>query len=394
MVKNSKTARSLKTGKKTVRSLPNAQTDSFRKKHFPKTTRVEWNDWRWQLTHRIRDLATLERLYELSDNENRALSQKSSDLPVALTPYYASLLATADANDPLRRVQIPADDECSSVYDECMDPLGEEPAMVAPGLVHRYPDRALFLVTNTCATYCRYCNRARMVGQTVRAAARHDWVLALNYIRAHGEIRDVLISGGDPLIMSDEKIDWLLGQLRAIEHVEFIRIGTKIPITLPQRITPHLVSVLKKYHPLWLSVHMIHPRELTPEVSIALNRIANAGIPMGSQTVLLKGVNDDAQIIKKLMHEALRNRVTPYALFQLDAIKGSSRFRVSIAKGLEIISALRGHTSGYAVPDYIIDPPGGGGKAHLVPNPIVGRDGDYVLLKNFEGKIYRYYDPA
>jgi lysine 2,3-aminomutase len=370
-----------------------AATEAFRKKYFPRASRENWNDWRWQLAHSLRDQASLERLFTLSEGERNFFQQNARPFSVSLTPYYASLPSLSDASDPLRRTILPDGDEKTSRHDECADPLGEEPAMVAKGLVHKYPDRALFLVTNTCSVYCRYCNRARMVNQRECTLSRPDWEEAIAYLRAHKEIRDVLISGGDPLIMSDEKLDWLLKNIRAIPHVEFIRIGTKVPMALPQRITKNLTNILKKYHPLWISLHATHPRELTVESSTALSRLADAGLPIGSQTVLLKGVNDEPAVMKKLMQLMLQNRVTPYALFQQDPIAGSSRFRTSIRKGLEIIASLRGHTSGYAVPDYIIDPAGGGGKVQLTPDPIVGREGDVLLLRNYQGKIYRYHDP-
>jgi lysine 2,3-aminomutase len=276
------------------------------------------------------------------------------------------------------------------------DPLGEDHDTVVPGLVHRYPDRVLFLTTGTCSTYCRYCTRSRLVGNpggeyqfNVR-----NWDRALEYLEAHSEIRDVLLSGGDPLTIGDDKLDYLLGRLRAIRHIEFLRIGTKVPAVLPQRITKALVAMLKKHHPLWMSLHFTHPRELTPEVGEATARLADAGIPLGSQTVLLKGINDDAALMKKLMQGLLMRRVKPYYLYQCDPIKGSGHFRTPVSKGIEIIQALRGHTTGYATPMFVIDAPGGGGKILMAPDAVVGRDGDDLLLRNFEGKVYRYPDPA
>jgi lysine 2,3-aminomutase len=275
------------------------------------------------------------------------------------------------------------------------DPLGEDHDTVVPGLVHRYPDRVLFLATGTCSTYCRYCTRSRLVGNpggeyqfNVR-----NWDRAIEYLEAHPEIRDVLLSGGDPLTIGDDKLDYLLGRLRAIRHIEFLRIGSKIPAVLPQRITKALVTMLKKHHPLWMSVHFTHPRELTPEVTEATARLADAGIPLGSQTVLLKGINDDGAIMKQLMQGLLKRRVKPYYLYQCDPIKGSGHFRTPVSKGLEIIRALRGHTTGYATPMFVIDAPGGGGKILMAPDSVVGRDGDDLLLRNFEGKVYRYPDP-
>jgi lysine 2,3-aminomutase len=262
------------------------------------------------------------------------------------------------------------------------------------GVVHRYPDRVLFLVTNFCAVYCRYCTRARMVGQTGEYhfnTAQHQ--KGIDYIAAHPEIRDVLISGGDPLTLGDDKLEWLLSRLRAIPHVEFIRIGTKVPAVLPQRITPAFTRMLRKYHPLWMSVHFMHANEVTPEVSQSCGRLADAGIPLGSQTVLSTGVNDNIDAMKSLMHNLLKIRVRPYYIYQCDPISGSGHFRTPVEKGLEIIEGLRGHTTGYAVPTFVIDGPGGGGKIPLTPNYVVGREGDDILLRNFEGGVYRYHDP-
>ena len=267
--------------------------------------------------------------------------------------------------------------------------------MAAPGLVHRYPDRVLFLATGFCSTYCRYCTRSRMVGEPggEYSFSRHQWDAALAYIAAHPEIRDVLISGGDPLTLADDKLDFLLGRLRAIPHVEFIRLGSKVPTVLPQRITPALTAVLRKHHPLWLSIHFTHPSELTPEVTESTARLADAGIPLGSQTVLLRGINDDVATMTSLMHGLLKRRVKPYYLYQCDPITGSAHFRTPVAKGLEIIRGLRGHTTGYAVPNFVIDAPGGGGKIPLLPDYVVGRDGDDLLLRSFDGGGYRYNDP-
>ncbi|MBZ0167375.1 MAG: KamA family radical SAM protein, partial [Candidatus Omnitrophica bacterium] len=276
------------------------------------------------------------------------------------------------------------------------DPLGEEHHMAVPGLVHRYPDRVLFLTTGFCSTYCRYCTRSRMVGETngEYSFSVSQWEKAIQYIQEHPEIRDCLLSGGDPLSIGDTKLEWLLSKLRAIKHLEFIRIGTKIPVVMPQRITPELCDMLKKYHPLWMSIHFTHPEELTTETLEACGRLANAGIPLGSQTVLLKGINDNAGTLKELFHGLLRARVKPYYLYQCDPVSGSAHFRTPVEKGLEIIRQLRGHTTGYAIPQFVIDAPGGGGKIPLLPDYIVGRDGDDLLLTNFEGNTYRYPDPG
>lgn len=373
--------------------MPLSSSTSFRRQFYPGATRADWADWRWQLQNRIKTLPELERIFGLSPDERLALQAHKGNLPLAITPYYAALMARDNPQDPLRRTHIPVTAEGNFSPGEYDDPLGEEAKMAAPGLVHRYPDRVLFLVTNICASYCRYCTRSRLVADHEQSINIRDWEAALAYIRSRPVIRDVLISGGDPLLLSDDKLRWLLTELRAIPHVEFIRLGTKIPIVLPQRVTPALVRLLKQFHPLWMSLHIIHPNEFTPESAVALRRLADAGIPLGGQMVLLKGINDDVAVMRALVHQQLRHRVRPYYLLQLDPIRGSAHFRTPIEKGLELIDALRGHTSGYAVPAYIIDSPGGGGKVQLVPDHIVGRQGDALVLKNYQGHIYHYHDP-
>jgi lysine 2,3-aminomutase len=382
--------------KKALRFPVNPETRAFYRRFYPDTTTAEWNDWRWQMRARIRTLAELERVFVLSGSERKAVAGHTGSLPVGITPYYASLMDREDADEPLRRTHIMVGDEYIRLPGEEDDPLGEDHDTVVPGLVHRYPDRVLFLTTGTCSTYCRYCTRSRLVGNpggeyqfNVR-----NWDLALAYLEEHREVRDVLLSGGDPLTIGDDKLDYLLGRLRAIKHIEFVRIGTKMPTVLPQRVTKDLVKVLKKHHPLWMSLHFTHPKELTPEVTESTARLADAGIPLGSQTVLLKGINDDASVMKPLMHGLLKRRVKPYYLYQCDPIKGSGHFRTPVEKGLEIIEALRGHTTGYATPMFVIDAPGGGGKILMAPDFVAGRDGDDLLLSNFEGKVYRYPDPG
>jgi lysine 2,3-aminomutase len=362
---------------------------------FPGTTLAEWNDWRWQLRNRITDLHTLEQVVQLSEDERSAILRHEGALPLAITPYYASLLDEQDAGQPVRRTVIPVNAEYERSAGEAEDPLGEDADSPVPGLVHRYPDRVLFLSTGYCSTNCRYCTRSRIVGHG-REFGFHmaQWDKALAYIEATPSIRDVLVSGGDPLTLSDDRLEYLLSRLRRIPHVEFIRIGTKMPVVLPQRITPALTRMLRRYHPIWMSIHFAHPDELTPEATEACTRLADAGIPLGSQTVLLKGINDDVTTMTKLMQGLLRIRVRPYYLYQCDPILGSSHFRTSVAKGLELIRGLRGHTTGYAVPSYVIDAPAGGGKIPLLPDYVVGRDGDDVLLQNYSGGVYRYPDPG
>jgi lysine 2,3-aminomutase len=368
----------------------------FWKRFFPEASRREWNDWRWQLRNRIKDLTALERLMRLTHDERSAILRHRGALPVGISPYYASLLEPRDASQPLRRTVVPVNGEYIRLPGEADDPLGEDAHSPVPGLVHRYPDRVLFLVTGFCAVYCRYCTRSRLVGYPggEYRFSTEQWERAAAYIEARPTIRDVLLSGGDPLTLSDQRLGWLLGRLRRIPHVEFLRIGTKVPAVLPQRITPALVRLLRRFQPLWVSLHFTHPDELTPEVRQACERLADAGVPLGSQTVLLAGVNDTLDTMRRLMHGLLRLRVRPYYLYQCDPISGSGHFRTPVSKGLEIVQGLRGHTTGYAVPTYVIDAPGGGGKIPLQPDCVVGRDGDDLLLRNYQGRVYRYPDSA
>jgi lysine 2,3-aminomutase len=360
---------------------------------FPGIADKEWDDWRWQSRNRIRTLPQLERCLELSNDEREALLGGGCMLPVGITPYYMSLIARDDPSQPLRRTVIPTTHEFRRTTGEADDPLGEEAHSPVPGLVHRYPDRVLLLALDFCSTYCRYCTRSRVVGHGEIMPDESRLNVAFDYIRRNRQIRDVLISGGDPLALSEDRLDWILTRLRAIRHVEFVRIGTKMPAVLPQRITPQLCRMLRKHHPLWMSVHYLHPDECTAESSQACARLADAGIPLGSQTVLLRGINDDVETMRELVHRLLRMRVRPYYLYQCDPISGSAHFRTSVSKGLEIIEGLRGFTTGYAVPTFVIDAPGGGGKIPLQPNYVVGRDGDNVLLRNFEGRVFTYPDP-
>ncbi|MFH0909072.1 MAG: KamA family radical SAM protein [bacterium] len=362
----------------------------FRKRFFPGASAADWNDWRWQLRNRIRDFEGLQRVFTLSDDEQEAVIRIGGRLPLGITPYYASRVAESA---PLRKTKIPQTAEFVRSPGEYDDPLGEDSHNPVPGLVHTYPDKVLFLVTDFCATYCRYCMRSRLVGKGTFLPDHAMWERSLAYIREHAEVRDVLLSGGDPLIMADDRIEWLLQKLRAIPHVEFLRIGTKVPAVLPQRITRDLCRMLKKYHPLFMSLHFIHPDELTPETSRACERLADAGIPLGGQMVLLKGVNDDAAVMKRLCTGLLKVRVKPYYLHQCDAIVGSAHFRAPVQAGIDIIRSLHGHTTGYAVPTYMIDAPGGGGKVPVAPSYITRREGDDLVIRNYAGKFYRYTDP-
>jgi lysine 2,3-aminomutase len=375
------------------RSASTPRTRQFRRRFFAEVPDRDWNDWRWQSRHRIRTLEQFERMLHLSADEREALVQGGTMLPVGITPYYMSLLDANDPFQPLRRTVIPTKGEFVHTAGEADDPLGEDGHSPVPGLVHRYPDRVLLLALDFCSTYCRYCTRSRVVGHNELSPNEARLEAAFDYLRRTPAVRDVLISGGDPLALSEDKLDWILSRLRAIPHIEFVRIGTKMPAVLPQRITPALCRMLRKYHPLWMSVHFLHPDECTPEAAKACGRLADAGIPLGSQTVLLRGVNDSVETMKSLVHRLLMMRVRPYYLYQCDPISGSSHFRTSVNKGIEIIEGLRGHTTGYAVPTFVIDAPGGGGKIPLQANYVVGRDGDDVVLRNYEGNTYRYPDP-
>jgi len=364
---------------------------AFRSRFFPQATTSEWNDWKWQLRNRIRTAADISHILDLSDDERLGLAPEPGTLPVCITPYYAGLLDPRDPMHPLRRTMVPVRHEHLRNEFEEDDPLHEDKDSPICGIVHRYPDRVLFLVTGLCAAYCRYCTRSRMVGHT--NFSRTVWQNAISYIAANPSIRDVLLSGGDPLTLSDESLEWLLSQLHRIPHVEFLRLGTKVPVVLPQRITPALTRMLKRYHPLWMSIHFTHPDELTPESRTAFARLADAGIPLGSQTVLLAGVNDDLETMKRLMHSLLQTRVRPYYLYQCDPIPGSSHFRTPVSRGLDIIRGLRGHTSGYAVPTFVIDAPGGGGKIPLLPDYVTGCDSERLYLRNYTGNTFAYPDP-
>lgn len=367
----------------------------FLKKFYPDASIHDWNNWKWQIRNRVRKLDQLSRFLELTPDEAETVRKRTANLPIAITPYYLSLLDPINPDQPLRRTHVPVGDEFIRQKGEDPDPLGEDHSTVVPGLVHRYPDRVLFLTTGFCSTYCRYCTRSRMVGETngEYSFSTTQWERAIQYIESHPEIRDCLLSGGDPLSIGDDKLEWLLGRLRRIPHLEFIRIGTKIPVVMPQRITKNLCKMLKKYHPLWMSIHYTHPDELTIEAREAAGRLADAGIPLGSQTVLLKGINDDPMLLKQLFKQLLTLRVKPYYLYQCDPVSGSRHFRTTVERGLEVIRQLRGYTTGYAVPQFVVDAPGGGGKIPLLPDYILGRDGDDLLLTNFEGGTYRYPDP-
>ncbi|MBU1340644.1 MAG: KamA family radical SAM protein [Proteobacteria bacterium] len=374
-------------------SVINPRADEFRTTFFPQATEKQWNSWRWQIQNSYASFKKLSEFLDIRNIDNFDFLIKSRKLPLRITPYYASLLYKKPSDYALIKSVVPNRLELVISPGEENDPLHEESMCPVGNLVHRYPDRALLLSTGFCSVYCRYCTRSHMVLKDKKHYGVKAWETAIDYIRNNTQIRDVIISGGDPLTMPDKHIEFLLSSLRAIPHVEMIRLGTKVPMVLPQRITKKLVRMLKKYHPFYMSIHATHPDEITPEVIEACKRIADAGIPMGSQTVLLKGVNDTVETMKELMHKLLKVRIRPYYIYQCDPIPGSSHFRTPVKKGLEIIQGLRGFTSGYAVPHYVIDAPGGGGKIPLLPEYYQGREGDNIVLKNFEDKTFQYFDP-
>ena len=372
----------------------NLQITLFRKRWYPQATQEQWNDWRWQLQNRITTYQQIDQMFHLSADEKSALLLGNKRLPVSLTPYYASLLDIHNSSHALRKIVIPVIQETIQTKGESLDPLAENHQSPIKGLVHRYPDRVLFLVSNVCASYCRYCTRSRIIAacRDKHSTFKSQLEKCFEYIESHPEIRDVLLSGGDPLMLPDATLQKILERLRKIEHVEIIRIGTRTPVVLPQRITPSLVQMLRKYHPLFMSIHFTHPEEITREVTDACCRLADAGIPLGSQSVLLAGINDSVETMRQLFHKLLKIRVRPYYLYQCDPILGSGHLRSSVKKGIEIIKSLRGFTSGYAIPHYVIDAPGGGGKIPISPDYLIGYEGDTLLMKNFENKIYGYVD--
>ncbi len=361
----------------------------------------KWQDWRWQLSKRLNSVEEFSQVVNLTESEIAGLSAPEK-FRVDVTPYFASLMDPDDPNCPIRRQIMPTAGELAPFEAEMVDSLGEDAHSPVPGLVHRYPDRVLMLVTTQCASYCRYCTRSRIVGDPSATFGRSDHDAQIEYIARTPEIRDVLLSGGDPLIMPEKMLYNLLSRLRAIPHLEIIRIGSREPVFLPQRITPELVAMLKEFHPLWMNIHFNHPKEITPEVSVALARLADAGIPLGCQSVLLAGVNDCPNIMMELSHKLVLNRVRPYYIYQCDLVHGAGHFRTPVAVGVEIMEALRGHTSGYAVPTYVVDAPGGGGKIPLAPNYLISQSADRVVVRNYEGymsaytqpEIYERHDPA
>ena len=352
-----------------------------------------WNDWKWQAKNRITNLAELKKYITLTDEEEKGIEKCLSAFRMAVTPYYLSLIDLNDPEDPIRKQAIPSVDELYFAPEESADSLHEDTDSPVKGLTHRYPDRVLFLITDRCAAYCRHCTRRRMVGQTDNAMPKTQLDACIEYIRNHPEVRDVLVSGGDVFTQSDETLEYVISQLRAIDHVEIIRLGTRTPVVMPQRITQNLCDMLKKYHPIWVNVHFNHPNEITPDAAAACARLADAGIPLGNQSVLLAGVNDCVHVMRKLVNDLVKIRVRPYYIYACDLSLGLSHFRTPVSKGIEIIEGLRGHTSGFCVPTFVVDAPGGGGKVPVMPNYVLSQTPRKVILRNFEGVITTYTEP-
>jgi lysine 2,3-aminomutase len=358
--------------------------------HWQHIPAADWQDWAWQLKNRLTTVEQLEHYMTLTADEKAGCAFANQKLALAITPYFFNLIDVNDPDCPIRKQLIPRTGEMILSEGENDDSLNEDGHSPVPGLVHRYPDRVLFLVTDRCASYCRYCTRSRLVSNAQDYNFHPEHERALRYIESHPEIRDVLLSGGDPLLLSDKKLEHLLSRLRAIPHVEFIRIGSRIPVFLPQRITPALTDIFKKYGPIWMSIHVNHPKECTAELKVACERLSFAGVPLGNQSVLLKGINDDVEVMKALVHRLLRMRVRPYYLYQMDLITGGAHFKADVRQGLEIIRGLRGHTTGYAVPQYVIDAPGGGGKVPINPDYVESITDDAVTFRNYEGQRFVY----
>ena len=357
---------------------------------WPDVPADDWNNWKWQLKNRITKVEQIEAHLDLTAEERAGCLFANKKLALAITPYFFNLIDREDPEDPIRRQVIPREGEMHTAPEELLDPVGEEGTKPVEGIVHRYPDRVLFLVTDRCAAYCRYCTRSRLVSNAQDYNFHPEFESGLDYIRKTPEIRDVLLSGGDPLLLSDKKLDYLLGELRKIPHLEFIRIGSRIPVFLPQRITPELCEIFKKHGPIWMSIHVNHPTECTHDLRDACERLAFAGVPIGNQSVLLRGINDDAATMKSLIHRLLIMRVRPYYLYQCDLITGSAHLRTDPRVGLEIIENLRGHTTGYAIPQFVIDAPGGGGKIPINPEYVKEVTDDAIVMRNFGGDEYRY----
>ncbi|WP_099190739.1 lysine 2,3-aminomutase [Tepidibacter mesophilus] len=360
---------------------------------FKNVTDKEWNDWKWQVQNRIENVDELKKYINLTLEEENGARQCLKSLRMAITPYYLSQINPDDKNDPIRKQAIPTSLEIQKSKSDLLDPLHEDEDSPIPGLTHRYPDRALLLLTDQCSMYCRHCTRRRFAGQKDTSLPMIQIDNAIDYIKKTPQIRDVLLSGGDPLLLSDEKLEYIIKRLREIPHVQIIRIGSRVPVVMPQRITKDFVDMLKKYHPIWLNTHFNHPNEITKESKQACEMLADSGIPVGNQSVLLKGINDCTHIMKKLVNDLVNIRVRPYYIYQCDLSIGLEHFRTTVSKGIEIMEGLRGHTSGFCVPTFVVDAPGGGGKIPVMPNYVVSQSHNKVILRNFEGVITTYKEP-
>ena len=367
--------------------------DYIKRTIFTEVSDKDWKDWKWQVKNRITTVEELKKYIPLTESEEEGITKCLESLRMSITPYYLSLIDTKDINDPIRKQAIPTDKEL--IHSDCDldDPLHEDEDSPVKGLTHRYPDRALLLITDQCAMYCRHCTRRRFAGQNDNALPLSQIDNAIEYIKKTPQIRDVLLSGGDALLMSDENLEYIIKKLREIPHVEIIRIGSRAPVVMPQRITDEFVSMIKKYHPIWINTHFNHPNEITEESKIACEKMADAGIPLGNQSVLLRGINDCTHVMKKLVNDLVKIRVRPYYIYQCDLSNGLEHFRTSVSKGIEIIEGLRGHTSGYCVPTFVVDAPGGGGKTPVMPNYVISQGSNKVILRNFEGVITTYTEP-
>ena len=353
----------------------------------------KWNDWRWQLSHRLNTAEEIEKIVSLTDSERKAL-QTSGLFRVDVTPYFISLIDPDDPDDPVRQQIIPRAEEMQAFTAMMEDSLAEDRHSPVPGLVHRYPDRVLMLVTTQCASYCRYCTRSRIVGDPGQTFSRQEFEAQIEYLKNTPQVRDVLLSGGDPLVLAPKILEEILTRLRDIPHIEIIRIGSRVPVFLPMRVTQELCDMLQKFHPLWINIHINHPNEISQELADACDRMSRAGIPLGNQSVLLAGVNDCVHIQRELVQKTTRIRVRPYYLYQCDLVEGAGHFRTPVAKGIEIIEGLRGHTSGYAVPQFIVDAPGGGGKIPVMPNYQISASDHKIILRNYEGYVTTYEEPT
>ena len=366
---------------------------SRRKEFFPEVTDQQWNDWHWQVKNRIETVDELKKYIKLTAEEEEGIRESLKTLRMAITPYYLTLIDPENPHCPIRKQAIPTVEELKRSPADLEAPLHEDSDSPVPGLTHRYPDRVLFLITDMCSMYCRHCTRRRFAGQHDCATPEKQIDDCIDYIARTPQVRDVLLSGGDALLVSDEKLEYIISRLRAIPHVEIIRIGSRTPVVLPQRITPELVNMLKKYHPIWLNTHFNTPKEFTPEAAKACAMLADAGIPLGNQSVLLAGVNDCSHVMMERVHGLVKMRVRPYYIYACDPSLGLSHFRTPVSKGIEIMEALRGHTSGYCIPTFVVDAPGGGGKTPVMPNYLISETPRKVILRNFEGVITSYTQP-